>query len=218
MNQQKEFVLNNLRNPGIVPVFFHEDLAYSQEIISACYEAGVRTFEFTNRGKNAYQSFNELVSYRDDHFSDLSIGIGSIVEPYTASLYLAAGADFIVSPTFNPEIAKLCNRRKKLWIPGCGTLTEISNAEEYGADIVKLFPGQQYGPGFVKAIKGPCPWSEIMPTGGIDLSENLMKEWFDAGISCFGIGSALFGKKSDQKSPEKIKHELQKAIAFINTL
>jgi len=146
------------------------------------------------------------------------MGIGSIVEPYTASMFLGIGADFIVSPIFNPEIAKLCNRRKTLWIPGCGTLTEIGNAEECGADIVKLFPGQQYGPGFVKSIKGPCPWSEIMPTGGIGLSEALMKEWFEAGISCFGIGSALFGKKSERKAPEKIKEELVRAISYLNTL
>lgn len=218
MNHSKEKVLNNLRNPGIVPVFYHEDLTYCQEILSACYDAGIRTFEFTNRGKGAYQTFSDLVSYRDSHFPDMSMGIGSIVEPYTAALFLAAGADFIVSPIFNPEISKLCNRRKTLWIPGCGTLTEISNAEEHGADIVKLFPGQQYGPNFVKSIKGPCPWSEIMPTGGIDLSEKLMKEWFDAGISCFGIGSALFGKKTDRKSPDQIKKELVTAIAFIKSM
>ncbi|MEL6557328.1 MAG: bifunctional 4-hydroxy-2-oxoglutarate aldolase/2-dehydro-3-deoxy-phosphogluconate aldolase [Bacteroidota bacterium] len=218
MNHQRETVLNNLRNPGIVPVFFHEDSDYCKEILAACYEAGIRTFEFTNRGKEAYPVFAELVAHRDDKFPNMSMGIGSIVEPYTASLFLATGADFIVSPILNPEIARLCNRRKTLWIPGCGTLTEISNAEEYGASIVKLFPGQQYGPGFVKAIKGPSPRSEIMPTGGIDLSETLMKEWFDAGISCFGIGSALFGKKSDRKSPDKIQKELEQAIAFINTL
>lgn len=218
MNHLKETVLHNLRNPGIVPVFFHEDIGYCKEIFAACHEAGIRTFEFTNRGKEAYTVFSELVSHRDSHFPDMSIGIGSIVEPYTASLFLASGADFIVSPIFNPEIARLCNRRKTLWIPGCGTLTEINNAEEYGASIVKLFPGQQYGPGFVKAIKGPSPWSEIMPTGGIDLSTKLMKEWFDAGISCFGIGSALFGKKTERKSPDKIQTELKQAIAFINTL
>ncbi|MGB3467312.1 MAG: bifunctional 4-hydroxy-2-oxoglutarate aldolase/2-dehydro-3-deoxy-phosphogluconate aldolase [Cyclobacteriaceae bacterium] len=218
MIKRKEHILNSLRKPGIVPVFYHDDPAYACEVMLACYEAGARSFEFTNRGRQATGVFAELIAQATKNCRDMSVGIGSITEAYTAAIFLNTGAEFIVSPIFNPDIAMLCNRHKTLWIPGCGTLTEMNNAEAYGAEIVKLFPGQQYGPGFVKAIKGPSPRTEVMPTGGIDLQKETMKEWFDAGISCFGIGSSLFGKKDEKKSPELIKSELADAIAFLRSV
>jgi 2-dehydro-3-deoxyphosphogluconate aldolase/(4S)-4-hydroxy-2-oxoglutarate aldolase len=128
------------------------------------------------------------------------MGAGSVVEPGTASLYIQIGANFVVSPVLNPEMAKICNRRKILWVPGCGSLSEISQAEELGAEIVKIFPGSSVGgPDFVKAIKGPCPWTSIMPTGGVEPTVENLRDWFEAGVTCVGIGSNLITKELIQK-------------------
>ncbi|MCF6297444.1 MAG: bifunctional 4-hydroxy-2-oxoglutarate aldolase/2-dehydro-3-deoxy-phosphogluconate aldolase, partial [Flavobacteriaceae bacterium] len=123
------------------------------------------------------------------------LGVGSITDASAASLYMQLGANFIVTPVLREDIAKVCNRRKILWSPGCGTLTEIAKAEELGCEIVKLFPGGIYGPKFVAAIKGPCPWTSIMPTGGVSPTEENLKEWFEAGVTCVGIGSQLISKE-----------------------
>jgi len=145
------------------------------------------------------------------------LGVGSIVDAGTTSLYLQLGANFIVSPLLNPEMAKVCNRRKVLWSPGCGTLTEILEACEWGAEIVKIFPGTHVGgPGFVKAIKGPCPWLSIMPTGGVAPTEENLKPWFEAGVTCVGMGSKLFSKEMLQKKRFKtLSQQVGKALNII---
>ncbi|PRX51643.1 bifunctional 4-hydroxy-2-oxoglutarate aldolase/2-dehydro-3-deoxy-phosphogluconate aldolase [Salegentibacter salegens] len=184
-------VVLEMQNLGLIPVFYHPNVNVCKKVIKACYEGGARVFEFTNRGDFAFEVFEELIKYCKDNLPGMIIGVGSIVDASTCALFMERGANFIVSPVFKEDIAILCNRRKLLWIPGCGTLTEISQAEELGCEIVKIFPGSVYGPNFVKAIKGPCPWTSIMPTGGVTISKSNLEEWFEAGVTCVGIGSKL---------------------------
>ncbi len=182
-----------MESTGMIPVFYNKDVETCQRVISACYHGGVRVFEFTNRGDFAHEVFAELSKWIIKACPEMILGVGSVVEAGTASLYMQLGANFIVSPILNPEMAKVCNRRKVAWSPGCGSLNEISYAEELGAEIVKIFPGSSVGgPSFVKAIKGPCPWTKIMPTGGVEPTEENLKAWFDAGVTCVGMGSNLF--------------------------
>ena len=181
---------------GLVPLFYHSDAGICKEIITACYNGGVKVFEFANRGDFAHEVFAEVKKWANDRYPGLMIGIGSVPDAPTAAIFMQMGADFIVSPFFNPEIARVCNRRKVLWIPGCGTVTEISEAEELGAEIVKIFPGSAVGgPAFVKAVKGPCPWTSIMPTGGVEPSEESLRQWFSAGVTCVGMGTTLITEK-----------------------
>lgn len=185
-----------MKKQGVIPVFYHGDTELCKEILKASYEAGVRVFEFTNRGDFAHEVFGALNKWAAKELPELMLGIGSVVEAPTASLYIQLGAAFVVSPLLNEEMAKVCNRRKILWSPGCGSLSEIGRAEELGAEIVKIFPGSSVGgPEFVKAVKGPCPWSSIMPTGGVEPTPENLKAWFDAGVTCVGMGSNLFPKK-----------------------
>lgn len=181
-----------MRENGIVPVYYNQDLDTCKEVLKACYNAGIRVFEFTNRGDKAHKIFDALYELSNEEMPEMMLGVGSIVDGATAALYIQLGADFIVSPVLNQEVAKVCNRRKVLWAPGCGTLTEISQAEEWGAEIVKLFPAQESGgASFIKSISGPCPWTSIMPTGGVEPTEESLKEWFGAGAYCVGMGSKL---------------------------
>lgn len=187
-----------MKATGIVPVFYHKDLEVCKKVIEACYNGGARVFEFTNRGDFAHEVFGELIKYVNQNFEGMILGVGSILDAGTTSLYMQLGTNFIVSPIVNAEMAQTCNRRKVAWMPGCGSVTEISYAEELGAEVVKIFPGSQVGgPSFVKAVKGPLPWASIMPTGGVSPTEENLKEWFGAGVHCVGIGSKLFQKKED---------------------
>lgn len=191
-------VLNAINENGIVPVFYHREVNVCKEILKAVYDGGIRIFEFTNRGDNAHKVFEELVIFAKETLPDLILGIGSVIDAGTASLFIQSGANFIVAPIVNQEVASTCNRRKIPWMPGCGSLTEINYAESLGADIVKIFPAQQVGgPEFIKAVKGPCPWSNIMPTGGVQPEEENLKEWFSAGAHCVGLGSQLFVKNKE---------------------
>jgi 2-dehydro-3-deoxyphosphogluconate aldolase/(4S)-4-hydroxy-2-oxoglutarate aldolase len=185
-----------MADTGLVPLFYNHDAGICKEVINACYEGGARVFEFTNRSEFAHEVFAEVKRWATDYCQDMMIGAGSVPDAGTASIYMQMGAAFIVSPFLNPETAKACNRRKVLWIPGCGTLTEISEAEEMGAEIVKIFPGNAVGgPSFVRAVKGPCPWTSIMPTGGVEASEDTLTEWVGAGVTCVGLGSLLITEK-----------------------
>lgn len=189
-------VILKMRETGIVPVFYHKDPVICRNVIKACYDGGVRIFEFTNRGDFAHELFSELNKQAEKEVPEMIMGTGSVVDAATASLYIQLGANFIVSPVLNPDMAKVCNRRKILWSPGCGTLSEISYAEELGAEIVKIFPGASVGgPDFVRAIKGPCPWTSIMPTGGVEPTEENLSKWFGAGVTCVGMGSNLITKE-----------------------
>jgi 2-dehydro-3-deoxyphosphogluconate aldolase / (4S)-4-hydroxy-2-oxoglutarate aldolase len=184
-----------MKSTGVVPVFFHADLEVCKNVVKACYDGGIRVFEFVNRGDFAHELFSELNKYALKELPGMILGAGSLVEGATTAIYIQAGANFIVSPLLNEEMAKICNRRGVAWSPGCGTISEISKAQELGAEVVKLFPASEIGgPSFVKAVKGPMPWTNIMPTGGVDLTEANLKGWFDAGVVCVGMGSNLFPK------------------------
>lgn len=189
-------VAQKMAETGMVPVFYHSDIETCKEVLRACYEGGVRVFEFTNRGDFAHEVFGELNKFALKELPGMMLGIGSVVDAGTTALYLQLGANFIVSPILNSEMALVCNRRKVLWSPGCGSLTEINQAHELGAEVVKIFPGTQVGgPGFVESVKGPCPWASIMPTGGVSPTEENLGPWFKAGVTCVGMGSKLFPKE-----------------------
>jgi len=179
---------------GLVPVFNHTDIAVAKQVLDACYAGGVRVFEFTNRGDNALEVFKILAQYAQK-YEDLLLGIGTIFSKEDAEKFHNAGAKFIVSPAMVPEMAEYCKSHNVLWIPGCGTVTEIHKAVQHGASIVKAFPGNVLGPGFVKAVKAVFPKLPIMPTGGVAPTEENLKAWFDAGVTCVGMGSKLIKKE-----------------------
>lgn len=188
-------VYNTMLSTGLVPVFYNADVEVAKKVVEACSAGGAVVVEFTNRGDFAPEVFKELSQYFSKTSPEIILGVGSVIDEPTAALYIAYGANFVVGPLLNETIARLCNRRKVAYIPGCGSVSEISYAEELGAEIVKIFPGDSVGgPGFVKAVLGPCPWTRIMPTGGVDATEESIKAWFEAGVACVGIGSKLIRK------------------------
>ncbi len=192
-------ILDTMVKTGLIPVFYNPDADTAKKIIDTCITGGVRVIEFTNRGDFAINVFTELRQYYKETNPELIMGVGSVIDAPTAALYIANGADFVVGPILNPEVARLCNRRKVAYSPGCGTASEISQAEELGVEIVKIFPGSAVGgPAFVKAVKGPCPWTRIMPTGGVDATEESIRAWFEAGVACVGMGSKLITRQNIQ--------------------
>lgn len=189
-------VLDAIVSTGMVPVYYNKDVEIAKQVVKACYEGGIRAFEFTNRGDFAHEVFAELIKFAAKECPELVLGVGSIVDAGTASLYLQLGANFIVGPLFNPEIAKVCNRRLVPYTPGCGSVSEIGFAQEVGCDLCKIFPaGNVGGPSFVKNIKAPMPWSMIMATGAVEPTEENLSAWFKAGVTCVGMGSKLFPKE-----------------------
>ncbi len=183
-----------MKETGMVPLFYHPDIELGKKVLKACYDGGARLMEFTARGDFAFEVFSELNKYAIKELPGMIMGVGSITDAGAASMFMQMGANFIVTPSLREDIAMVCNRRKVLWSPGCGSLTEINKAEELGCEIVKLFPGSTYGPSFVQAIKGPQPWTSVMPTGGVSTEEANLKGWFDAGVTCVGMGSKLISK------------------------
>ena len=175
---------------GLVPLFYHGDADVAGGVAAALVEGGAAAVEFTNRGPGALRVFQALAE-RPEFAAGASLGVGSIVDAPTAALFIAAGARFVVSPIFNAEVARLCNRRRVPYLPGCATPTEIATAEEWGAEIVKVFPGKVGGPAFIRDVLGPMPWSRLMPTGGVQLNAANLTEWFAAGACCVGMGSDL---------------------------
>lgn len=185
-----------MREIGVIPLYYNPDIEICKKVITACYHGGLNIFEFTNRGDFAHEIFAELVKWARKEMPDLVLGVGTVVEPGTCSIYIQLGAKFIVSPLMNEEMARICNRRKVLWVPGCATASEINKAEELGAEVVKLFPGPTVGGAdFLKAYLGPCPWSNIMPSGGVSPTEENLAKWFGAGAFCVGMGSQLISKE-----------------------
>lgn len=184
-----------MQRTGVVPVFYHPDLEVCKNVVKACYQGGIRAFEFTNRGEFAHEVFGELVKFASRECPDLIMGIGSIVDAPTAALYMQLGTNFIVGPLFNPDVARVANRRLVLYVPGCGSVSEVGFAQELGCDVCKVFPGDVLGVSFVKGLKAPMPWSNLMVTGGVKPEKANMKSWFDAGVTCVGIGSNLFPKE-----------------------
>jgi 2-dehydro-3-deoxyphosphogluconate aldolase/(4S)-4-hydroxy-2-oxoglutarate aldolase len=180
---------------GMVPLFYHADVELGKQVLAACYKGGARLLEFTSRGDFAHEVFGELNKFCASDLPEMIMGVGSVTDAAAASLYMQLGANFIVTPVLREDIALVCNRRKVLWSPGCGSLTEIARAEELGCEIVKLFPGGTYGPDFIKNISAPQPWTRIMPTGGVSPTEENLKAWFDAGAICVGMGSKLISSE-----------------------
>jgi 2-dehydro-3-deoxyphosphogluconate aldolase/(4S)-4-hydroxy-2-oxoglutarate aldolase len=190
-------VINTLLDSGVLPLFYNGEPEIAIELVNACVRGCARTIEFTNRGELAYPVFTELAKHFANADPSVILGVGSIIDAPTAALFIAAGANFIVGPSFNPEIARLCNRRKILYLPGCSTENEISVAEEWGAEICKIFPGESAGgPGFISAVMAPCPWHRLLPTGGVDATEASISEWIRAGAAAVGLGSKLISSQA----------------------
>ena len=208
-----------MKESGMIPLFFHTDVEVAKKVLKACYDGGARLMEFTNRGDFALEVFTELTKYAIKDLPEMIMGVGSVTDAGAASAYMLNGANFVVTPVLREDIAAVCNRRKVLWSPGCGSLTEIAKAEELGCEIVKLFPGSTYGPGFVKGVLAPQPWTSIMPTGGVSPTEENLKGWFDAGVTCVGMGSKLMAKHSDGSFDyDKIKEQTKQALQIISDL
>ncbi len=185
-------VWNTMEELGLVPLFYDGDVERATKTVAAIAAGGAKVVEFTNRGDRAFEVFRELIVHFQQTNPELVLGAGSVMDVATAGLYINLGANFIVGSVTNDEVARLCNRRKIAYFPGCATSSEISHAEELGVEICKIFPGSELGgPSFVKAILGPSPWTKIMPTGGVDATYESIKGWFDAGVVCVGMGSKL---------------------------
>ncbi|PHI19810.1 bifunctional 4-hydroxy-2-oxoglutarate aldolase/2-dehydro-3-deoxy-phosphogluconate aldolase [Lewinellaceae bacterium SD302] len=212
-------VAQKMAEQGMVPLFYHADIDVCKKVISACYEGGAHLLEFTSRGDFAHEVFGELSKYIRDNLPEMMLGVGSVTDAASASLYMALGADFIVTPVLREDIAIACNRRKVLWSPGCGSLGEIARAEELGCEVVKLFPGSVYGPGFVKAVRGPQPWTSIMPTGGVSPTEENLTGWFSAGVTCVGMGSKLLSSSLVQgEKYAEISAKVSETLALIKKI
>jgi len=209
-------VLNTMIETGLVPLFYHDDPEVATEVIRACLAGGARCVEFTNRGDGAHLVFAELMKrFRED--KQVILGAGTIMDPATAALFIQLGANFIVGPNFNPEVARLCNRRMVSYTPGCATATEISNAEELGVEICKIFPaGELGGPAFVQALKGPMPWARVMPTGGVTPEKENVITWIQSDVACIGLGSKLISNKGiEAHEYQAITANVKQVLAWI---
>lgn len=212
----KHEIAPKLLDIGLLPAFYNGDIKTAKKIIQACFEGGAKVVEFTNRGDFAYRIFSDLARWCNSEFSDIVIGVGTIVDPATATLYINNGANFIVGPTFSPGIAKICNRCKILYIPGCLSPSEILNAQDVGADIIKVFPARSLGPNFIKSVLGPCPQAKLMPSGGVEFSRENIFSWIKAGASVLNMGSDLIRK--DLVKAEKfdeIKEMVRQCVSYI---
>lgn len=203
----------------MVPVFYHADAEIAKKVLKACYDGGVRAFEFTNRGDFAQEVFAQVVKFAAVECPEMAVGVGSVVEPGTASLYMQLGACFVVGPLFNPEIAKVCNRRGVPYVPGCGTVSEVGFAMEAGCDLIKVFPGDVLGPKFVKGLLAPMPWTKLMVTGGVEPNAENLTGWFKAGVYSVGMGSKLFPKdKVAAGDWQYVTDKCAEALAIIKKL
>lgn len=213
-------VLGAIMEQGVVPVFYDPDLDVCKQIIQACCRAGAKCIEFTHRGDFASNLFHALA--RDIRQADptIMLGVGSIVDAPTAAIYIAQGAQFIVSPLLNPDIAQLCHRQGLAHIPGCATVTEIGAAQALGCEIIKLFPGSCVGgPDFVKSVMGPMPWTRLMPTGGVDPTEKSLREWYSAGIVACGMGSKLITREQlASKDYKSIEQNVYQVIGLVKMI
>ncbi len=200
----------------MIPVFYQADSKSAISIVEACERGGAEVIEFTHRADFAQDVFAELVKTQGKKRKTV-LGVGSIIEAGTAAQYINLGANFVVSPAFNADVAKLCNRRKIPYLPGCGSVTEISQAEEFGVEICKVFPGSSVGgPEFIKSVLGPMPWSRLMPTGGVDSTIESISSWLKAGAACLGMGSKLIPSGAlDAKALETIEAQVKKTLSII---
>ncbi len=204
---------------GMVPVFYHKDVEVACNVLKACYEGGVRAFEFTNRGDFAHEVFTEVIKYAAKECPEMAVGVGSVVDAPTASLYMQLGACFVVGPLFNPDVAKVCNRRNVPYVPGCGSVSEVGFAQEAGCILCKIFPGDVLGPKLVKGLLAPMPWSKLMVTGGVEPTEDNLKAWYKAGVYCVGMGSKLFPKdKVEAHDWNYVTEQCRNSLAIIKSV
>ena len=220
MLKDRMAVLAALIDQGVIPVFYHPDAQTCIRVIQACAHGGAKCIEYTNRGEFAAHTFYEVTRHFAAADPSVIMGVGSIVDAPTAGIYIANGARFVVGPLLNPDVARVCNRRKIPYSPGCGSASEIGQAEELGCEIVKIFPGASVGgPEFVKAILGPCPWTRIMPTGGVDCTEESLRKWFGAGVACVGMGTNLITKELlDKQDYAGIEARVRATVQLIRTI
>ena len=212
-------VINKMMESRMVPLFYHSDFQVAKNILQACYNGGARLIEFTNRGDFAIKVFSELIKFASKELPGMIVGIGSVTDSAAASQYMLLGANFVVTPVLREDIAIVCNRRKVLWIPGCGSLSEIAKAEEMGCEFIKLFPGNVYGPDFIKSVKAPQPWSSIMPTGGVSIEKSNLLGWFKGGADCVGLGSQLISKEVlINQDFKKLEKNVLDTIQFIQKI
>ncbi|MBL7870426.1 MAG: bifunctional 4-hydroxy-2-oxoglutarate aldolase/2-dehydro-3-deoxy-phosphogluconate aldolase [Cyclobacteriaceae bacterium] len=215
-NFSSDAIQQAMRSSGMIPVFYHADIETAKSVLDACYKGGVRVFEFTNRGENAFQVFVQLLKHAEQ-YPDLTVGIGTIMNGEVTQKFCDAGAHFIVSPILKSEMATVCHKNNKLWIPGCATLTEIVTAKDLGAKVIKIFPGSVLGPGFVSSIMPVVPGLQLMPTGGVEPTEANLSAWFKAGVICVGMGSQLISKDIiETKNWTKLEQGVKDALAIIN--
>ena len=212
-------VINKMMKLRMVPLFYHSDFQVAKNILQACYNGGARLIEFTNRGDFAIEVFSKLIKFASKELPGMIVGIGSVTDSAAASQYMLLGANFVVTPVLREDIAIVCNRRKVLWIPGCGSLSEIAKAEEMGCEFIKLFPGNVYGPDFIKSVKAPQPWSSIMPTGGVSIEKSNLLGWFKGGADCVGLGSQLISKEVlINQDFKKLEKNVLDTIQFIQKI
>jgi 2-dehydro-3-deoxyphosphogluconate aldolase / (4S)-4-hydroxy-2-oxoglutarate aldolase len=211
-------IQQTMRSSGMIPVFYHADIEIAKSVLDACYKGGVRVFEFTNRGENAFQVFTQLLKHAEQ-YPDLMMGIGTIMSGEVTQKFCDAGAHFIVSPILKSEMATVCVKNNKLWIPGCATLTEIVTAKDLGAKVIKIFPGSVLGPGFVSSIMPVVPGLQLMPTGGVEPTEANLSAWFKAGVVCVGMGSQLISKDIiETKNWAKLEQAVKDALAIVKAI
>ena len=213
-------VYKTIYSDGMIPLFYNKNKQEAKAIAEALYQGGSRILEFTNRGEGALEVFSFLVNTAPQSFPEMVIGAGTITDAPAAALFIAYGADFIVGPNFDEEIAKLCNKKRIPYIPGAATINEIIRAEEFGAELIKVFPGSTIGgPKFIDAIKGPLPKTKVMPTGGVSVDEANLREWFKTGVPCVGMGSQLISKKfMEEKDYKTITELTEKVLRIIKTI
>ncbi|MDH4092347.1 MAG: bifunctional 4-hydroxy-2-oxoglutarate aldolase/2-dehydro-3-deoxy-phosphogluconate aldolase [Cyclobacteriaceae bacterium] len=218
MTFSSDTIQQAMRSSGMIPVFFNADIEVAKAVLDAAYKGGVRVFEFTNRGENAFQVFTQLIKHAAQ-YPDLMLGIGTIMNAEATLKYIGAGAHFIVSPILKAEMATACQKENILWIPGCATLTEIVTAKDLGAKVIKIFPGSVLGPGFVSSIMPVVPGLQLMPTGGVEPTEANLSAWFKAGVICVGMGSQLFTKEIiERKDWARLQQNVSDALAIIKTI
>ena len=206
-----------INNSGLIPVFYHQDADSSKTVINACYKGGLKVVEYVNRGDAAMINFPVLKDHVQKYCPGMILGVGSVLNPQQAEKFIQLGADFIVSPILSKEIALACIDHDTYWIPGCATPTEIAKAKALGADIIKVFPGNVLGPGFIKSVLGPMPGLKLMPTGGVEPTKENLKAWFDAGVVCVGMGSKLIDKEMIAR-PELLVKKIKETIEIIRSI
>jgi len=215
---KKDIVLDAILTQGSLPLFFYEDAQVSLEITRTLYRAGIRVFEYTNRGAAALENFKVLKKAQQDEMPDLQLGIGTIKTVAEATAFIAAGADFIVAPVINPEVGATAKQHDMLWIPGCMTPTEIHTAQQHGAALIKLFPANILGPEFMSSIKELFAGQLFIPTGGVELNIDSISTWFNAGVCAVGMGSKLISKKVlENRLYEQLYSDTLKLMELVQT-